>query len=402
MRMTLLLLLACSLGAPPPPTPKSLFPRACAALVLSADQHAERPVRTVQDKTGCAPNGDKREYYSLSPYWWPNPDTPDGLPYVQRDGEVNPEAYSDNYDRSAYFQMTDAIVHSALAYSLEQQIKHAETAARWARAWFVSEETAMRPRFAYGQGIPGKEDGRPEAIIRGIALLDIDAVLHRLPIDVWTEADREALSRWQDEYFDWLTTSELGQRESRAFNNHGTWYDVQAVAFAHGPGSENFQRGVLSAAAEKRIRRQIQPDGRMNFELLRTKSWDYATMNLDALTRLAAYARPMGIDLWGYTTDKGASIRAALEYLLPYVYAPDTWPHKQIAAFEPERLVPALRRFLAAHPNEEQPLRQALDLLEVDTLVVAVDWLLHPYHKKNIIVGMALPDSHLLPSAHQP
>ena len=28
---------------------------------------------------------------SQAPYWWPDPDTPDGLPYVRRDGERNPE-----------------------------------------------------------------------------------------------------------------------------------------------------------------------------------------------------------------------------------------------------------------------------------------------------------------------
>jgi hypothetical protein len=351
----------------------------------------------VLDKTGCAPNGDKREYYSLSPYWWPNPDTPDGLPYVQRDGEVNPEANTDTYDRSAYFQMTDAIVHSALAYSLEQQNKHAEAAARWARGWFLSEKTAMRPRFAYGQGIPGKEDGRPEAIIRGIALLDIHTALALLPESAWTSDDCAAWMRWLGEYLDWLISSELGQRESRAFNNHGTWYDVQVASFALALDREEVARRILETVAEKRIGRQIQPDGRMNFELLRTKSWDYATMNLDALTRLAAFARPLGIDLWGYTSDKGASIRAALDYLVPYAAAPDTWPHNQIVTFEPERLGPALRRFLAAHSEETDAYGQLLDLVKQDTLAVAIDWLLHPYRQKTIVVGMLR-----LPAADQP
>jgi hypothetical protein len=28
---------------------------------------------------------------SLAPYWWPDPKSPNGLPYIRRDGERNPE-----------------------------------------------------------------------------------------------------------------------------------------------------------------------------------------------------------------------------------------------------------------------------------------------------------------------
>lgn len=31
-----------------------------------------------------APSGNPHDYTSMGPYWWPNPDTPDGLPYVLR------------------------------------------------------------------------------------------------------------------------------------------------------------------------------------------------------------------------------------------------------------------------------------------------------------------------------
>ncbi len=32
------------------------------------------------------PSGDKHDYASMGPYWWPDPNTPDGLPYIRRDG----------------------------------------------------------------------------------------------------------------------------------------------------------------------------------------------------------------------------------------------------------------------------------------------------------------------------
>jgi hypothetical protein len=46
---------------------------------------------SVVDKGVTPPSGDKHDYTSQAPYFWPNPATPGGLPYVRRDGERNPE-----------------------------------------------------------------------------------------------------------------------------------------------------------------------------------------------------------------------------------------------------------------------------------------------------------------------
>lgn len=37
------------------------------------------PWTVVRDKR-LAPSGDPHDYCSIAPYFWPNPDTPDGLP----------------------------------------------------------------------------------------------------------------------------------------------------------------------------------------------------------------------------------------------------------------------------------------------------------------------------------
>src|SRR5687767_4063527 len=36
------------------------------------------------------PGGTRHDYMSQAPYFWPNPETTNGLPYVRRDGERNP------------------------------------------------------------------------------------------------------------------------------------------------------------------------------------------------------------------------------------------------------------------------------------------------------------------------
>ena len=56
-----------------------------------ADVALRQKLVAVTDKTFAAPSGNKHDYLSLSIYFWPNPATADGLPYVLRDGKMNPE-----------------------------------------------------------------------------------------------------------------------------------------------------------------------------------------------------------------------------------------------------------------------------------------------------------------------
>ena len=49
---------------------------------------------SVIEKGEIPASGDKHDFLSLAPYRWPNPDNPDGLPYVNYDGKLNPEVYS--------------------------------------------------------------------------------------------------------------------------------------------------------------------------------------------------------------------------------------------------------------------------------------------------------------------
>jgi hypothetical protein len=53
------------------------------------------------------PSGSKNDYMSMGPYWWPDPEKPDGLPYIRRDGEVNPER--DNLDSPQLSKMINAV-----------------------------------------------------------------------------------------------------------------------------------------------------------------------------------------------------------------------------------------------------------------------------------------------------
>src|SRR5213075_454482 len=71
---------------------KSLTPALDQLKQDAADAMKQGPW-SVMDKDRTTPSGDKHDYMSQAPYFWPNPDTADHLPYIRKDGERNPEIY---------------------------------------------------------------------------------------------------------------------------------------------------------------------------------------------------------------------------------------------------------------------------------------------------------------------
>lgn len=64
-----------------------LFREAMDSLRREADKALKAGPFSVTFKTRLPPSKDKHDYLSLGIYWWPNPDAPDGLPYVRRAGQ---------------------------------------------------------------------------------------------------------------------------------------------------------------------------------------------------------------------------------------------------------------------------------------------------------------------------
>jgi hypothetical protein len=100
-------------------SPSSSLKNALATLKKSADVAMSSGVWSVMDKKQKPPSGDRHDYYSQAPYWWPSmtPTTsnPLGCPYVQKDGDRNPavDEISDHVERDAAFV---AIHDLALAF----------------------------------------------------------------------------------------------------------------------------------------------------------------------------------------------------------------------------------------------------------------------------------------------
>ena len=317
-----------------------------AVIKLRADADAARHEGpfTIVDKDIVPPSGDKHDYISRGPYWWPNPETEDGLPYVRRDGEVNPER--DAFDRHTLQAMIDAVETLALGWYFTEEPAYAERAALLLRTFFLDEATRMNPNLTFGQGIPGRCQGRGIGIIetRTLASRWVDAVVLLRSSPALEAADWDGLRSWVGAYLNWLLESDHGRDEAEKENNHGTAYDLQVAVFSLFVGREGLARDVLSAAVDRRISTQIEPDGAQPYELARTKALSYATMNLDLYIDLASVADKVGIDLWHAAAPNGGSIRAALDWLVPFWTQAEPWPYEQIVPFSYKRAIDPLRR----------------------------------------------------------
>ena len=306
---------------------------------------------SVTHKTITPPSGDKHDYMSQAPYWWPDPAKPDGLPYIRKDGLRNPEI-NKLTDRSQMRELSNAVEQLALAYYFTGDEAFAARAVELLRTWFIDESTRMNPHLEFAQGIPGINTGRGIGIIETGSLLNVcDAIGLLAGSKSWTDADERAMRDWFKRYLAWMLDSPHGKDESAAKNNHGTYYDMQAVTFALFTDQPDIAKRILGEVGAKRIAVQIEPDGRQPLELERTKAWSYSVMNVRGLMHLATLARRFDIDLWAYETPDGRSIRRALDYLGPYATGEQRWPHEQINGFRPEGGAILIRRAAKQFPD---------------------------------------------------
>jgi hypothetical protein len=318
-----------------------------------ADKAMSIEIVTVVQKEILPPSGDKHDFYSLSRYWWPDPSKADGLPYIRKDGETNPEILKipDHENLMGFFRTVNIL---ALAYYYTGEERYADRAVQWLRTWLIDPETKMNPNMRFSQQIRGINKERGTGILDGREFSStIDAIgLLRLSRSL-TPAENRAIDQWFKEYFTWLVESPNGKDESNARNNHGTWYDVHTSAVALFTGQKEKARAIMEEAKQKRIAYQFSPAGEQAEEMVRTLSWHYCQFNLTALFRLATLSRHTGVDLFNYTTDDGRSIRKGLDYLIPFAYKEQEWKGIQIKEFDYTMLAQIARQAAVEYKDQK-------------------------------------------------
>ncbi len=317
---------------------------------------------SVMNKKKVPPSGDKHDYMSQAPYWWADSTKPNGLPYIRRDGARNPEYY-DISDSEEMDKIIDDAETMALAYYFTKEERYAAHAARLIKTWFLDTATRQNPNLNFGQGIPGINTGRGIGIIETRSLLRVvDAAILLMAHPEaggrgsknWSNGDHTALKKWFSDFLTWLTDSPLGKDEADEHNNHGTYYDVQVIAYALFTDKPELAKKQIEVT-KTRIASQLKPDGSQPHELARTVSWGYVNMNLLGFFQIARMAENVNISLWKYETPNGKNLKKCVDWLLPYLKKEKKWDYKQIKKMEYDETVWLLKTAAKkyANPNYE-------------------------------------------------
>lgn len=305
-------------------------------LLEQAEQALKSPNFSVMMKEKTAISGDKHDYYSQARYFWPDPTKPDGKPYINRDGVSNPEL--NKLDRNRLGAMADNVTILSLAWYFSNDERYAQKAVEQLQVWFLNKATLMNPHLKYAQVAPGhgNDEGRSFGIIdtysfvemlEGVQLLETSAV--------FSKKDQKSLKTWFEKLLKWILSSRQGMEESNQKNNHSTAYDAQAIAFALYTGNSKLAKSILQQVPEKRIYKQIEPDGKQKEELWRTLAFGYSEYNLQHLIDIATMAQKLNVPLHQATSKDGRNIYKAADYLKGFLGKDvSAWPYKQIDGWQ--------------------------------------------------------------------
>ncbi|WP_143307608.1 alginate lyase family protein [Chitinophaga vietnamensis] len=269
--------------------------------------------------------GGLHDFYSEGDYWWPDPANPEG-PYIQRDGQSNPENFVAH--REAMIRFSRIMGALAAGYITSKDRTYLKAALRHVRAWFVDPATRMNPSLLYAQAIKGKATGRGIGIIDTIQLLEVVQALRIMEkAGVIPPADLAAIRSWFELYLQWLTTHPYGKDEMNAANNHGTCWVMQVAEFATFARNDTLRQFCINRYKQVLLPAQMAADGSFPLELKRTKPYGYSLFNLDAMSTLCQILSTPKDNLWEYTANAQQNMQRGIAWMYPFVKDKNSWPY---------------------------------------------------------------------------
>jgi Alginate lyase len=268
--------------------------------------------------------GGPNDFYSNADYFWPNPETTNGLPYVNRDGQSNPGIF--NKHRECLRTLVDAVATLGAAYKITGNDRYAAKAAELLRVFFLDPATRMNPNLQYAQAIPGVSSGRSYGIIDTLHLIEVPRAIEAVeqspafPFDVTA-----GLKKWFSDYLQWMRTSRNGIEESNAKNNHAVAYWLQVAVFAQFTGDESNLDACREHFKDVFIPNQMAIDGSFPRELARTKPYGYSAFQLDNMATLCKVLSTPQDNLWLFRLPDGRGMLKAMEFMYPYFADKNKW-----------------------------------------------------------------------------
>ncbi|WP_082593166.1 alginate lyase family protein [Paenibacillus sp. Soil766] len=307
------------------------------AIIQQADNCLTAPPVQITDERAPQSPGNAHDYYSNGDYWWPNPDTSNGLPYVRRDGESNPDNF--HAHRILLRRMRSRVACLATAYRITGEQRYASHAIRQLDAFFVNERTRMNPHLLYAQAVPGICDGRGIGVIDTLHLIDVAAAVQILQHSHTSLADSHVLqsvSAWFADYSQWMNEHPQGVEERNEPNNHGLCWYVQMAAFARLTGQYAMLDWCREQYKTKLLVEQMDTDGSFPRELSRTKPYAYSLFTLDNFVTLTHLLSTPDDNLWEFQLSDGRGIEKGISFLLPYIENKQSWPYGRDVEYDAE------------------------------------------------------------------
>ncbi|MBX7211675.1 MAG: alginate lyase family protein [Verrucomicrobiaceae bacterium] len=271
--------------------------------------------------------GGPNDFYSNGDYWWPDPSKPNGLPYIKRDGETNPENFVAH--RMAVKTLRDSVAALAAAYKITGKDKYVTKAAELLKVFFLDAKTRMNPSLNFAQAVPGVSPGRGIGIIDTLHIIEIPAAVKAMENSKAFPAEMAAsLRQWFRELAEWMVTSDNGKDEAKAKNNHSVAFYLQLAVFADFIGDEAKLAACRQQFKEVFLPKQMADDGSFPLELARTKPYGYSIFQLDNMTLLCQVLSTTSDNLWTFETKDGRSIAKGVAYLHPFLADKSKWPLK--------------------------------------------------------------------------
>lgn len=310
-------------------------------LLKEADKALQFQPVSVMEKKNNPASGNKHDYMSIAPYWWPDSSKPGGVPYMHKDGQVNPEV--NEYKDKIYLPaLCDEVSTLALAWYFSSDERYADHASKLLRVWFLDTATKMNPNINFAQAVKGRATGRGYGLIdtrHFVRLIDAIGLIQNA--SSWKKIDQQGMEKWFADFLNWMQTSKNGLAEMHTLNNHRVWYDEQRLSYAFFIGDTSLAKKVVESAREQ-LEKQMASDGTFPLEMKRTISLHYTVFILAPFFTTADLAENVGADLWNYVTPDGKSLRMGFEAVLPYLLQLKEWTGQQIKPFDYKEAIPLL------------------------------------------------------------
>lgn len=302
------------------------------SVVEWADYLAAQGPWSVMNKSVTAPTGNKHDYLSWAPYYWPNctgvGNTTELPPaqmwaqcqYYDRDGMFNPDRLDVN-NTGDFEAMSDAVFYNALAWVLTGSGNYSANAANYVNTWFINPATSQTPNLEYAQMHRGPDgqigDHTGMLDFKQMAKLTSGIlILRNGKSPDWTDDLNTQMNNWTTTYLSWLTSSPIAHGEWIAPNNHGTYFYNQLASLQILVGDTAGAINTTKQYFSEQYMNQIDATGEQPLEAVRTHPYHYRCYNLAAMVTNAKIGDYLNLDFWNTSTKAGGNIQKAADFAI--------------------------------------------------------------------------------------